>query len=65
MYTPTRVKDNYSSHYHYDKGGNITHLSRNGYLGLDANQEPLYGLMDKGNWVKSDFEFPNEYKLKR
>nr|MBS0036653.1 RHS repeat-associated core domain-containing protein [Saprospiraceae bacterium] len=51
MYTPTRVKDNYSSHYLYDDAGNITHLSRNGFLGLDANQEPLYGLIDDLTYI--------------
>ena len=56
MYTPTRVADNYSSHYQYDKAGNILTLSRNGFLGLDSNQDPLYGLIDQLTYTyNSDF----------
>lgn len=47
MYTPTRVKDNYSSHYDYDKAGNLQHLTRYGFTGLDASQDPTYGLIDQ------------------
>ncbi len=47
MYTPTRVQDNYSSSYSYDLAGNLLTLTRNGFLGMDANNEPTYGLIDQ------------------
>jgi hypothetical protein len=46
MYTPTRVKDNYSSSYSYDMAGNLTSLTRNGFLGMDINNDPTYGVID-------------------